>query len=195
MEILAKSYEVVFIIFVSVSVLTGLQSLTVRNNLDKVKLQLSTVVTCIAAFHYHLMINRPDNLVLYRYLDWYFTTPLLLIDFALSLGIKDTSVITKIIGYNTAMLTSGVLGEMNVMTKYNSCFIGFIPLYLLFNILYQEMEKTKENIRLFKAFVGVWVTYGLVYLLENEDTRNLSYNILDIISKGFFGMYIYYTSI
>lgn len=192
---LAKSYEVVFIIFVSVSVLTGLQSLTVSNNLDKVKLQLSTVVTTIAAFHYNLMINRPENLVVYRYLDWYFTTPLLLIDFALTLGIKDITTITKIIGYNTAMLTSGVLGELNVMNKYNSCFIGFIPLYLLFNILYQEMEKTKENIRLFKAFVSVWVTYGLVYLIDNEDTRNLSYNVLDIISKGFFGLYIYYTSI
>lgn len=193
--ILAKSYEVVFILFVSVSVLTGLQSLTVTNNLDKVKLQLSTVVTTIAAFHYNLMINRPENLVVYRYLDWFFTTPLLLIDFALTLGIKDIATITKIVGYNTAMLTSGILGEFNVMTKFNSCWIGFIPLILLFNTIYREMEKTNENIRLFKAFVSVWVTYGIIYLINNEDTRNLSYNILDIISKGFFGLYIYYTTI
>jgi bacteriorhodopsin len=141
------------------------------------------------------MTQRPENLVIYRYFDWFFTTPLLLIDFALTVGIKDFNTITKLVAYNTAMLTTGILGEFNVITRTNGCLFGFAPLVLLFNIIYKNMNKTKENLKLFKAFVSVWSMYGIIYLINNENTRNLSYNILDIISKGMFGMYIYYSSI
>jgi len=194
MEFIEKSYEVAFILLVCVSIITSLRSLRVNNELDQLKLQLSTMITSIASFHYYLMLNRIENVVAYRYLDWFFTTPLLLIDLCITVGITDKKLITELIAYNTAMITTGFLGEIQMISRMNGTILGFIPLYFIFKKIYDNMEKTKENITLFYSFTGLWITYGVVYTLPQEEIRNVSYNVLDVFSKGAFGMYLYYDS-
>jgi bacteriorhodopsin len=194
MEFIKKSYEVAFILLVCVSIITSLRSLRVNNELDQLKLQLSTMITSIASFHYYLMLNRIENVVAYRYLDWFFTTPLLLIDLCITVGITDKKLITELIAYNTAMIGTGFLGEIQMISRMNGTIFGFIPLYFIFKKIYDNMEKTKENITLFKFFTGLWITYGVVYIAPQEEIRNVSYNVLDVFSKGAFGMYLYYDS-
>lgn len=194
MEFIEKTYEVAFILLVCVSIITSLRSLRVNNELDQLKLQLSIMITSIASFHYYLMLNRIENVVAYRYLDWFFTTPLLLIDLCITVGITDKRLITELIAYNTAMITTGFLGEIHLISRMNGTIFGFIPLYLIFKKIYDNMEKTEKNITLFKFFTGLWITYGLIYITPQENIRNVSYNVLDIFSKGAFGMYLYYDS-
>lgn len=194
MEFIEKTYEVAFILLVCVSIITSLRSLRVNNELDQLKLQLSTMITSIASFHYYLMLNRIENVVAYRYLDWFFTTPLLLIDLCITVGITDKKLITELIAYNTAMITTGFLGEIHLISRMNGTIFGFIPLYLIFKKIYDNMEKTEKNITLFKFFTGLWITYGLIYTTPQENIRNISYNVLDVFSKGAFGMYLYYDS-
>lgn len=205
-----KSFEVSFILLLSISILTGIRSLnpniTPKNRLS---LQLSTLVTIIASFHYNLMLNRTQNPVIYRYLDWFFTTPILLIDFCLMYGITDTPFIIEILAYNTLMLILGFIGELGFISMFNSMIIGFIPFILLFGKLYQRIKQNQNNenkqnneifkigkfkidkIKFFYLFVGLWSMYGFIHIYPSKSTRDLFYNILDILTKGVFGVFIY----
>ena len=64
--------------------------------------------------------------------------------------------------------------------------------YLSFNLIYKEYaQKTEEGTKLFKFLVVIWGLYGVAAMTDLK-TKNISYNILDIISKNFYGLYIYY---
>ena len=44
---------------------------------------------------------------------------------------------------------------------------------------------------LFKFLLGIWSLYGVAALLPVL-AKNISYNVLDIIAKNFYGLFIYY---
>lgn len=190
--ILDKSFEVSMITLMTATVLTALRGLDNIGNINKLKMQLSTTVTFIASCHYYLMINSPSKIVSYRYLDWFFTTPLLLIDLCLSTGITNKHAILRLVAYNITMLIIGFLGEIGVVNRLVACVIGFVPLVLIFRDINRMMIHTDENVGLLWIFIGVWSMYGMLYMLDNSDMRNFSYNILDIIAKAGFGAYLYY---
>ena len=39
--------------------------------------------------------------------------------------------------------------------------------------------------------VSVWSLYGVAALMP-ADIKNISYNLLDIVAKNFYGLYLYY---
>jgi hypothetical protein len=39
-------------------------------------------------------------------------------------------------------------------------------------------------------FAAIWTGYGIAYLMD-EETKNLAYNGLDVISKAVFGVVLY----
>lgn len=166
-----------------------------EDEIHRLKLHISSIVTFIASCHYYLMITSPTKIISYRYLDWFFTTPLLLIDLCLTYRILDPTLITELLIYNALMLGVGFLGEIGVINKWLACFLGFIPLILLFRKIWINMEDTIANRHLFRIFLAVWSMYGVIYLVSNLDARNLSYNILDIISKAGFAIYLYYITL
>jgi len=186
-----KSYEFTWVILLGVTILTILRSLNDDLTTDKqISLQLSTLVTLIAFMHYTLMLQRKKNIVLYRYMDWVFTTPLLLIDFCLIEGITDVNLLIEIVLYNWLMLGFGLLGEMNIINRWISMFGGFIPFGRIYWLL-KDKVKHKERLNI---FIGLWSCYGVVHIIPQRVTREFSYNILDMISKGLFGLYVYYLS-
>lgn len=190
--VLDKSFEVGIIMLMTSTLATSLRSLNDISDMHKLKLQISSAVTFIASCHYYLMIMAPTRIITYRYLDWLFTTPLLLIDLCLTTGITDKRVIIRLVGYNIAMLVAGFLGEIGVVNKLAACIIGFIPLALIFWDINRLMIPSTENVALLWIFIGVWSMYGILYMLNNANMRNFSYNILDIIAKAGFGAYLYY---
>jgi bacteriorhodopsin len=208
--IVEKSYEVSFILLMTISFITALRSL--NNDIsykDRLSLQLSTMVTIIASFHYNLMVQRTENLVVYRYLDWFFTTPILLIDFCIMNNITDKLFIIEIVGYNTLMLLLGFMGELGVLSMYTSMIIGFIPFIIMFSKLYIKINKNDDNThdineknkfhnkyknKFFFLFTFLWSMYGFIHIYPDKSTRDVFYNILDVLTKGAFGLYIYKTS-
>ena len=173
------------------------------NNKQIISLKLSGLVTSIAAFHYYYMITTKSSPVSYRYLDWFFTTPILLLDLCILLDIYDYDFIVKIGTLNTLMILFGFLGEINLITMFKSTILGFIPFILIFYMIKQNLEEknkySKEqkiiNNRIYYTFAGLWALYGITHLVQSLEIKNTIYNILDLITKGIFALYIYYLSL
>ena len=175
---------------------------------------LEAIVQFIESLFYIWVILALHNLnkvTPRRYIDWTFSTPIMLVTTVVFMKYKelkekgydstfriwdffksDKENIKKIILYNGLMLLCGFLGEAGILDKRIGIPVGFIFFYLSFNLIYQEYaRKTREGSNLFKFLLVVWGLYG-VAAMTNLDTKNVSYNMLDIVSKNFYGLYIYY---
>lgn len=168
-----------------------------------------TAVNIIASvtYYYFMIYLYADKLTLenvtsIRYLDWAFTTPLLLLSFVLYSGYSKTSELNiyeinfepliYIILLNLGMLLSGYLGETRKYNFYVCFLIGFAFFAGLSYLLYDNYVKDddEETKALFGVFISIWSFYGISYLLPLRP-KNISYNILDLISKAGFGMFIW----
>jgi len=176
-------------------------------------LAIETTVNIIASFAYSQLLTFSKNPINYssitnfRYLDWFATTPLLLISFTLYLQYKknisrnnnNTNPTEKfnfkklgiIILLNLIMLIFGFIGETGRMNHILACIIGFIPFIIMFYLIWQWYGDVIKNKNIFGIFVVVWSLYGLVYFLPNTG-KNISYNILDIIAKVGFGLLVWF---
>ena len=89
------------------------------------------------------------------------------------------------------MLLFGFLGETEILDKYLSVSIGFI----FFGLTFREVHKFTKNIhinkQIFTIVIILWALYGVAAMLEPLE-KNISYNILDMFSKNFYGLYIFY---
>lgn len=187
-------------------------STNTNNNNNKLNtVSYAPLITFIAFIYYFLIsINNYNNKPYYknyilRYFDWLVTTPILLIDLIIILkwqnnieNIKDENLlITEIIFYNTIMLLFGVLGELGILNMYISMLLGFIPFIFIFYKIYKVYIEAYNNnsgndFKLYLFFVILWSLYGFVHLIPYRfrNTKNLLYNIMDVIAKAGFGFYI-----
>jgi bacteriorhodopsin len=155
--------------------------------------------------YYFSRVSR--NITPFRYLDWFITTPLMLITLSAYLkhdGTKptrltdflsnNTSSIIKIVLLNASMLLFGLIGEFGILSAYTSTALGFIPFILNFKHIKEtfltETDDKFKN-RLFYWFVFFWSLYG-VFAVMSYTVKNTGYNILDIFAKNFFGIFLAY---
>ena len=76
-----------------------------------------------------------------------------------------------------------------------STFLGFIPFTIMFYIIYEKYSKyTTIGITTFYYFAFIWSLYGVAALMSYE-VKNIMYNILDLFSKNFFGLFLAYVLI
>lgn len=148
------------------------------------------------------------NITPFRYLDWFITTPLMLITLSAFLShdgstttrlsdfLSDNSPsIVKIVLLNAMMLLFGLIGEFGYLSAYTSTALGFIPLIINFKDIKEKFLKSSEDTvknLVFYWFVFFWSLYG-VFALMNYTVKNTGYNILDIFAKNFFGIFLAYT--
>ena len=86
----------------------------------------------------------------------------------------------------------GLLSELNIIDKKIAIPIGFIFFYLSFKLIYDEYaSKTGGGKKLFLFLVSVWSLYGISAMMPMVP-KNTCYNILDIVAKNFYGLFIYY---
>jgi len=105
---------------------------------------------------------------------------------------KQKKIIILICFYNLLMLLFGFLGEINIISKYVSIPVGFFFFYKVFDSLYYNYAiKSPLATKLFYVLMPVWALYGVAAFF-NPYYKNISYNILDIFSKNFYGLYLYY---
>ena len=175
---------------------------------------METIVQAIEfAFYIWLIMSLGNNNIMThrRYIDWVITTPIMLISTVMFFEyskyieenkkevltfwdfLKDNSkIIYKIVILNFLMLVFGFLGEINMLPKYFSIPVGFIFFIWNFYIIYDEFGKNNEKTKkLFYILFIVWGSYGIGAMLNNQP-KNLSYNILDIIAKNFYGFFLFY---
>ena len=140
-----------------------------------------------------------------RYYDWIITTPLMLLAtiiyfkylenkkvFTLTEFVKENkNNILKIFTFNWLMLLFGYLGEIKYLNMYTSVFIGFIFFSILFYEVYKNYVTTTGAYNLFILLIIVWGLYGIAAMMD-VNLKNLMYNMLDIVSKNFYGLFIFY---
>jgi|TARA_B110000114_G_C14999256_1_gene359967 bacteriorhodopsin len=137
-----------------------------------------------------------------RYVDWMITTPIMLLVLILAFQYNSGHKGVKIADYifillmNYGMLGSGYLGEKDKLNKLTANIIGFLFFGVLYGFIYYKyLLNTKNgnnvnNQMLYGAFFILWALYGVFYLMK-ESIKNTGYNILDLFSKCFVGIYFW----
>ena len=177
-------------------------------------LKMETIVQVIEACFYVWLIFNFKNIqkmASKRYYDWVITTPLMLLATIMYMKyldlrentkdsemnfydfIRDNGVnISKMTISNFIMLAFGYLGEIDYMNIINSVIFGSIFFLYTFYVMWdQYAKKSQEGTTLYYFLFTVWALYAVAAVM-NPKYKNISYNILDIISKNFYGLYIYY---
>ena len=179
-------------------------------------LLLETVVQFIELFFYvwiAFSILNIKKMASRRYLDWFITTPTMLLSTIMFMKYQERKeknelqnkplttknfitenkdIIIKIFGFNFLMLVFGYLGEINKISKYISIPIGFGFFYKTFELIYNNYANFTNKGKLLFAFIAsVWSLYGIAAMMKPNE-KNISYNLLDIVAKNFYGLYIYY---
>ena len=144
-----------------------------------------------------------------RYFDWVITTPIMLYATILFMEYEnpknDKEVVTiqkvnkeyskdilEILFFNIGMLIFGYLGETQILNKWISIFIGFIFFGLVFYKIWEKFAQTSLiSKNLFYFLFIIWGLYGVAAFFP-VIPKNSMYNLLDVVSKNFYGLFIYY---
>lgn len=146
-----------------------------------------------------------------RYLDWALTTPTMLVTlvfYLIYLKNKDSNdkypldffelfnqefyPIIIILLLNWLMLLFGYVGEINMLPVLLGVSLGFIPFLIYYYIIYTKYAVLSDDgLNIFFYFFIIWLLYGVVAILP-YNLKNMCYNILDLFSKNFFGIFLSY---
>lgn len=209
-----------FLTFLFLSGSTILTTLGAVDNYDeetkylRAALVSETCVNIIAGltYFYFLKYLYEDNIKLeditpVRYLDWLVTTPFLIYSFSLYSTYennKKNNTPNKSLDYlplsyllvlNTIMLVFGFLGETGRMNKHLAFGIAMAAFGALFYLIYDKYidndgDPNESVLITYGIFTAIWLLYGFSYYL-NTINKNVAYNILDMISKSAFGIYLW----
>ena len=205
MNMLKLSFQIVFCLLLA-SVFLNIISL------HKVDL----IVNLVASSCYLIILIiwpyiQPKHIRLIRYADWSITVPLLLLSISKWARKENKIIITKrtigMMASALAMILFGYLGKDSWQSPYY--YLGFGAFALMAYFLYYEMELEKENdkkqdknkqkfkqkrkqkLAVYISTLIVWSLYGLVYMIHSSTTKNMCYNILDLLSKGGLALFLF----
>lgn len=177
-------------------------------------LLLEVIVQFIEGFFYvywFYNFNNISNITPNRYFDWVITTPTMLITlifYLVFLKYEDDNLsheldffdlfnqefytIVIVLVLNWLMLLFGYLGEINFIPVFLGVFLGFIPFLIYYYIIYKKYAiLSDDGLNIFLYFFIIWSLYGIVAVLPYK-IKNMFYNILDLFSKNFFGIFLSY---
>ena len=177
------------------------------------------IITGVAFVHYIYMrgvwVQTGDTPTVYRYVDWFITVPLQMIEFYLILSAvrKVTSkMFWRLLIGSLVMLIGGYLGETEAIPRAVGFVIGIAGwIYILYEIFSGEAGRTaaksgnKPFVTAFNTLrmiviVG-WAIYPLGYIFGylsggiDNNSLNVIYNLADFINKIAFGLVIWAAAI
>jgi len=185
----------------------------------RVSILVVGLVTLIAGIHYYYMrdywVSTGESPIVYRYIDWFLTVPLQMIEFYLILvaaGIAlSSSVFWRLLIGTLIMLLGGYAGEVGWVSPGLGFVIGMAGwIIIIFEIYRGESSlKAKTDKNILKAFNSLrlivlvgWSIYPVGYIFGfitpmisgneiNTNFLNLIYNLADFINKILFGLIIW----
>jgi len=180
-----------------------------------VSVTVAGIITGVAFIHYmyvrNIWVATGDSPIIYRYIDWLITMPLLTIQFYLILSaVKKISptLFWKFLIAPLAMVLGGYAGEAGYILPILGFVIWMVGwLYILYEIFTGEARKLcakSTNDYLVTAFEKMrmivtigWTIYPLGYVFGyltggiDSNTLNIIYNLGDFINKIAFGFVIW----
>ena len=135
-----------------------------------------------------------------RYTDWAISTPLMLLVLCMVLGYENKVTVTflpfvGVLAFNFLMLGSGYLGELGRLSITMANAIGFVFFFFMYGIIWKVYmtgsKITYQSKVIFWLFVILWALYGVFYQ-SPKMTKIFGYNILDLLSKAFVGIFFWF---
>lgn len=194
----------------------------------RMAVMVSGTVTAIAAYHYFRMFDDfkhafgPDGMgvvaynVGYRYVDWFLTVPLLLVEAVAVLALArsaQSSLLYRLVPAAALMIALGYPGDarINIFDIAPSVWglLSTIPflyiLYVLFIELGKSLERQSEAVRkkvqlLRIVLLATWGVYPISFIFNMNAVgfdagsfvlRETGYSIADILAKCLFGLIIF----
>jgi hypothetical protein len=154
-------------------------------------------------YAYHF--NTVAEATFYRYHDWAVTTPLMLFSTMVYYEYKNKpeeevtiesflrehwKEVLIVFGFNLLMLAFGYAHERGILDLFTSQVIGFAGFSGSFYVMWDRFaSKSPENFWLYAFMVVVWALYGVAAMF-NSVWKQIGYNILDVIAKNFYGVFL-----
>lgn len=183
-----------------------------KENKDEIQNQNNIMfvvfVVFLAFISYLLMLfaslySTEENVTLIRYVEWFITTPLLLLDLALIAQLKFRTIYLMIF-LDLLMIILGLAAvySSNLYLKYTLFILSTGAMIALFYILFNPKhksphldEKTLKKSNDANIYTTVlWSLYPLVWIMSNQGLEifstshaTLAYMILDVLAKAAFG--------
>lgn len=199
-RLLNDTFMVSYLVLFGYTVITLVEALRTSDTNVRHIMNIETAVSLVAGLVYGMFMERVKQptfdlkeIMPLRYLDWSITTPLILLAIVLFYN-KHSPVSYKvfggILGLNWAMLYAGYLGETAAISRFAGLVLGFLFFAALLALLYTVIPKGTP-IAVFGVFAVIWSLYGVAYMFEDEEKKNITYNILDVIAKALFGVVLW----
>ena len=136
-----------------------------------------------------------------RYIDWVFSTPVMLISLALFFRHRDAHTalfsifesfeIYVCLAVNWVMLAFGFAMESHVVSTSVGLWGGGAALVGSFTALAVLVPRDDlMSVILFWATFGVWGLYGIAAAFDDV-WKNVMYNVIDVVSKNGFGLFLF----
>ncbi len=206
-ELVKASFYITYVFLLTTGTITFIEALRTPNAVVRHIMNLETCISIVAAYFYSVFIDHIGNksripyhdIISIRYTDWMITTPLMLFVLCMVLGNEKhipftmkTFLLLLILDFG--MLIFGYLGEIGVLDKLSALLISFAFFFAMFFYVWYVFMRTGRNnfaVNLsYYIFLVVWSLYGVVYMADNV-TRNIVYNILDLIAKALVGLFFW----
>jgi len=144
-----------------------------------------------------------------RYIDWLFTTPLLLLDLGLLAGLNGASLFSIIVS-DIIMIVTGLFAAYGhtATQKWGWYAIGDIAyiwiLYVLLTTGRQSAHAKGSTVSKFYTSITVytlvlWTAYPIIWALADGsrrisvDAEIVAFAVLDVLAKGVFGAWLLFT--
>ena len=210
-ELISNTFYITYAFLMTTATITFIEAIRTKNPKIRNILNLETCISVVAAFYYGQFVDdlqegvNYEKINLTRYVDWSITTPIMLLVLVLALLFNNKKGPMKfanfliILFFNYVMLGFGYAGEIGMLDKTLANVLGFGGFAGLYYFIYDKYIKNynnKDNNLLFISFLVLWAMYGVFYMLDDV-TRNVGYNVLDLLSKCFVGIFFwaYYTGV
>ena len=211
-KLINNSFYITYVFLITTGTITFIEAIRTKSPEVRNILNLETCISIVAAYFYGKFVEQlKDKEVDYekinetRYTDWAITTPIMLLVLVLAFlynsngGKLNFSTFLLILLFNYGMLLSGYLGEQGIIEKVPANVIGFVffaALYYYIYAVFIQNNYNSDNMMLYLAFLILWSGYGILYFAD-ETTKNIGYNVLDLFSKCFVGIFFwaYYATV
>ena len=212
-DFVGVSFWVVSVAMVAATVFFFYEGMSVKKEW-RLSMTVAGLVTLVAGVHYYYMrdywVSEQSTPIVYRYIDWLITVPLLMIEFYIILKAVGASVSANsfwrlLIG-TLVMLIGGYLGESQVIPSTLGFIIGILGwAVIIWEIFGGEASKAADaNAGIKSAFNALriivlvgWAIYPLGYVFGymlgsvDDGSLNIIYNLADFINKILFGLIIW----
>jgi len=205
----AISFWIISISMIAATVFFLMESTMVSRHW-KTSMNVGALVTLVAAVHYMYMrefwVQIGTSPIVYRYIDWTITVPLLMIEFYLILSAVQPDlgqgVFWRLLIGTIVMLAAGYMGEAAIINAWAGFIVGMLGWgFIIFEIFAGEAgkccangENVGEHVKSafatcrFIVIVG-WSIYPLGYFFGylmggvDDSALNLAYNLADFVNK------------